>query len=69
MEKIRKEERYWFLKSLDSIKESNRLKKVACKNCMEKLKGILTDDQFKQFEAAYQSAAEGYTFKRKGDKE
>ncbi len=57
------------MKSLDSIKESNRLKKVACKNCMEKLKGILTDDQFKQFEAAFQSAAEGYTFKRKGDKE
>lgn len=31
--------------SQDSIKESSRLKKEACKNCMEKLKGTLTDDQ------------------------
>lgn len=57
------------MKSLDSNKESARLKKEACKNCMEKLKGTLTDDQLKQFEDAFQSAAEEYTFKRKEYKE
>ena len=56
------------MKLLDSNKESSRLKKEACKNCMEKLKGTLTDDQLKQFEDAFHEAAEEYTFKRK-DKE
>lgn len=45
------------------------MKKEACKNCMEKLKGTLTDDQLKQFEDAFQSAAEEYTFKQKEDRE
>lgn len=53
----------------DSINESSRMKKEACKNCMEKLKGTLTDDQLKQFEDAFHEAAEGYTFERKEDKE
>lgn len=55
--------------SQDSTKESDCLKEEACKNCMEKLKGTLTDDQLKQFEDAFQSVAAEYTFKRKSDKE
>ena len=53
----------------DSIKESSLLKKEACKNCMEKLKGILSDEQLNQFEDAFHEAAEEYTFERKEDKE
>lgn len=55
--------------SQDSNKESARLKKEACKNCMEKLKGTLSADRLKQFEDAFHEAAEEYTFKRKEDKE
>ena len=57
------------MKSQDSNKESVRLKKETCKNCMEKLKGILSDDQLKQFEDAFHVAAEEYTFRRKEYKE
>ena len=49
----------------DSNKESSLLKKEACENCMEKLKGTLSADQLKQFEDAFHEAAEEYTFERK----
>ncbi len=46
------------------IKESNRIKKETCKSCKEQLKGILSDEQLKQFEDAFFSAVKGYTFRR-----
>ena len=46
------------------IKESNRIKKEACKNCMEQLKDVLLDKQLEQFEDAFYSAVNGYILKR-----
>ena len=47
------------------IKESNRIKKEACKNCMEQLKNVLSDKQLEQFEDVFYSAVNGYILKRK----
>ncbi len=47
------------------IKESNRIKKEACKNCIEQLKDVLSDEQLKQFKNAFYSAVNGYILKRK----
>lgn len=47
------------------IKESNRIKKETCKNCMEQLKDVLSDEQLEQFEDVFYSAVNGYILKRK----
>lgn len=47
------------------IKESNHIKKETCKNCMEQLKDILSEEQLGQFEDIFYSAVSGYILKRK----
>lgn len=47
------------------IKESNRIKKEACKSCMEQLKDVLSDKQLEQFEDIFYSTVNGYILKRK----
>lgn len=47
------------------IKESNCIKKETCKNCMEQLKDVLSDEQLEQFEDVFYSAVNGYILKRK----
>ena len=46
------------------IKESNRIKKEVCKNCVEQLKDVLSDKQLEQFEDVFYSAINGYILKR-----
>ena len=50
---------------IEDIKESNRLKKKICENCMKELKGVFSDDQLKLFEESFYSAVNGYILKRK----
>lgn len=47
------------------IRESNHIKKEACKSCMEQLKNVLSDKQLEQFEDVFYSAVNGYILKRK----
>ena len=48
------------------IKESNRIKKEACKSCKKQLKNVLSDEQLERFEDVFYSAINGYILKRKG---
>ena len=45
--------------------ESDYMKQEACNDCKKQLNGILSDDELKEFEIAFMTAAEGYIFKRK----
>ena len=51
--------------TLEDIRESNRIKKETCKNCMEQLKDVLSNEQLNKFEDAFYSAVNGYILKRK----
>lgn len=51
--------------TLEDIRESNRIKRETCKNCIEQLKDVLSDNQLEQFEDAFYSAVNGYILKRK----
>lgn len=51
--------------TLEDIRESNRIKREICKNCIEQLKDVLSDNQLEQFEDAFYSAVNGYILKRK----
>lgn len=50
----------------EDIRESSRLKEKACENCMEKLKGVLSDSEMQQFKEAFYTVSEGYIFRKKG---
>lgn len=47
------------------IKESNHIKKKACKNCIEQLKDVLSNKQLEQFEDIFYSVVNEYILKRK----
>lgn len=51
--------------TLEDIRESNRIKKEACKSCMEQLKDVLSDKQLGQFERAFYKAVKGYLLRKK----
>ena len=53
--------------SIRDIKESNRIKKEICENCMEDLKSVLSDDQLKKFEEVfYEVTTNAILGRRKG---
>lgn len=52
----------------DKREVSNNIKREACENCKNQLKGILSDDEMKLFEDSFYKATERYVFKRKGEK-
>ena len=46
---------------------SNQLKKKVCDSCVERLKGVLTNEQIKKFKEAFYGTSEEYLFsERKG---
>jgi len=51
--------------TLDAIKESNRLKKEACEECMELLKGVIPDEQLERFEGCFYRATANAIFEKK----
>lgn len=52
---------------IKNIKESNRLKKKICENCMEELKGVFSDDQLKKFEESFYKATADVVLEKKED--
>lgn len=42
--------------------KSNRLKKDACDRCVDRLRGILSDEQLHIFESAFYAATDGIVF-------
>lgn len=48
-----------------NVEESNSLKEKVCENCMDKLKGVLSDGEMQQFREAFYATSERYILKRK----
>lgn len=51
--------------TLETIKESNRIKREGIENCKKRLKGVLSDEQLEMFEDAFYKATKNYIFKEK----
>lgn len=47
------------------IEESDQIKIQICRECKNRLKGILSDDELEEFVVAFMNATEGYIIKRK----
>lgn len=47
------------------LTESDYMKQKICDDCEKRLKGILSDDELKEFKIAFMTAADGYSFKKK----
>lgn len=47
---------------IKKVIKSNQLKRRVCNGCVERLKGVLTDEQIKRFEKAFYLASEDYLF-------
>lgn len=51
--------------SIETIKESNRIKREGIESCKQQLKGVLSDEQLEMFEDAFYKATKNYIFKKK----
>ena len=51
--------------SIETVKESNRIKREGVENCKKQLKDILSDEQLKMFEDTFYKVTENYIFKKK----
>ena len=47
------------------VEESDKIKIQICRECKNRLKGILSDDELEEFVIAFMNATDGYTIKRK----
>ncbi len=53
--------------TMRNVVKSNHLKKKVCNRCVERLKGILSAEQIREFQNAFYEASDGYLFsERKG---
>lgn len=53
--------------TMRKVAKSNHLKKKTCDRCVERLKGILSAEQIREFQEAFYEASDGYLFsERKG---